>query len=51
MQNVDSIRRLMDMLHDGEVSKYVKLPEIAVMGDTSSGKMCESCCACIETGE
>ena len=34
----DSYRNLIDFLHDKGIEKYVELPQIAVMGDTSSGK-------------
>ena len=34
----EQLRRLMDKLHQFNVSSYVHIPEIAVMGDTSSGK-------------
>jgi hypothetical protein len=34
----EQLRRLMDKLHEFNVSSYVHIPEIAVMGDTSSGK-------------
>ena len=34
----EQLRRLMDKLHRFNVSSYVHIPEIAVMGDTSSGK-------------
>ena len=34
----DSYRCLIDFLHDKGIEKYVELPQIAVMGDTSSGK-------------
>ena len=32
------LRGLIDFLHDKKVDKFVELPEIAVMGDTSTGK-------------
>jgi len=34
----EQLRKLMDKLHEFNVSSYVHIPEIAVMGDTSSGK-------------
>ena len=34
----DAMRRFIDMLHAEGVDEYISLPEIAVMGDTSSGK-------------
>ena len=34
----DSFRRLMDKLREENLEQYVELPQIAVMGDTSSGK-------------
>ncbi len=34
----EKIRRLVDKLHEFGVQQYVDLPQIAVMGDTSSGK-------------
>ena len=34
----EQLRKLMDKLHELNVSSFVHIPEIAVMGDTSSGK-------------
>ena len=34
----EQLRELMDKLHEFNVSSFVHIPEIAVMGDTSSGK-------------
>ncbi len=31
-------RNFIDFLHLNDIGKYIKLPQIAVMGDTSSGK-------------
>eukprot|EP01041_Mallomonas_annulata_P010580 gene10580-22078_t len=36
--NEDKLRKLDDFLHENGLGQYIKLPEIAVMGDTSSGK-------------
>eukprot|EP01041_Mallomonas_annulata_P004805 gene4805-9581_t len=36
--NDDKLRKLVDFLHENGLEQYIKLPEIAVMGDTSSGK-------------
>eukprot|EP01040_Poterioochromonas_malhamensis_P015369 gene15369-17195_t len=33
-----AIRKVVDYLHDNKIDEFVKLPQIAVMGDTSSGK-------------
>jgi len=32
------LRKLIDKLHDEAIGEYIELPQIAVMGDTSSGK-------------
>lgn len=34
----EDLRRFIDHLHANDIDKYIDLPEIAVMGDTSSGK-------------
>jgi hypothetical protein len=34
----DAYRNLIDFFHKQDLSKWINLPEIAVMGDTSSGK-------------
>lgn len=34
----EKLRRYIEFLHEHDISKYIDLPEIAVMGDTSSGK-------------
>eukprot|EP01040_Poterioochromonas_malhamensis_P005984 gene5984-6431_t len=33
-----AIRSVVDYLHDNKIDEFVKIPQIAVMGDTSSGK-------------
>jgi GTPase SAR1 family protein len=38
MQEEKRIRDFVDYLHEHNIEEYVKLPQIAVMGDTSSGK-------------
>ena len=38
MQGQVMHRKLIDYLHAKDVGRYVELPQIAVMGDTSSGK-------------
>jgi GTPase SAR1 family protein len=38
MQEEKLIRDFVDYLHEHNIQEYVKLPQIAVMGDTSSGK-------------
>ena len=34
----DSVRQLIDMLRSFQLDKFIALPEVAVMEDTSSGK-------------
>jgi GTPase SAR1 family protein len=36
--NEDKYRKLIDFLHDSNVDNFIDLPQIVVMGDTSSGK-------------
>eukprot|EP01041_Mallomonas_annulata_P011923 gene11923-24975_t len=36
--NQDKLRHLVDYLYEKNLDEHIKLPEIAVMGDTSSGK-------------
>lgn len=38
MQTNAIYRKVVDFLHDNGIGSYVQLPEIAVLGDTSSGK-------------
>ena len=37
-QNNDAMRRFIDNLHSYGINEYISLPEIAVLGETSSGK-------------
>eukprot|EP00854_Cymbomonas_tetramitiformis_P027348 gene27348-33689_t len=34
----ERLREFIDFLHQHNINEYINLPEIAVMGDTSSGK-------------
>ena len=34
---IEHLREFIDLLHKRNINEYIDLPEIAVMGDTSSG--------------
>ena len=37
-QGDERLRDFIDFLHQNDINQYIDLPEIAVMGDTSSGE-------------